>query len=66
LLALNFLPFGKIVMDTDKNTATKNNPDKANESVMSKAKTGEDTPDKASAETIEETEKTQQEQKETD
>jgi len=66
LLALNFLPFAKIVMDTDKNTATKNNPDKTNESVISKGKTGEDTPGKASAETIEETEKTQQEQKETD
>ena len=53
-------------MGTDKNTATKNNPDKTNESVISKEKTGEDTPGKASAETIEETEKTQQEQKETD
>jgi hypothetical protein len=66
LLALNFLLVAKIAMDTDKNTTTKNNPDKTNESVISKGKTGEDAPGKASSETIEETEKTQQEQKETD
>ena len=53
-------------MDTDKDTATKNNPDNTNESVLSKGKPPEDTSGKTSNETEEETEKTQQEQKETD